>query len=276
MQAARDEDAMDVDSHPPVQRVHKRRAARRRDDRQLQQLARTILKQSCESFSVDDCRELYYTYAVLLQDTEVPCDITYDDKQVSLAFQALENFVARRAKQQWTIGLYFLRMAAVMDRLGKLIKDGRAAGKVKSKAGKDDRSIAIQIHHSAVSSLLSEDDVRTRRRMANRWFAYTQGSLLPLLFASDKTDQIMRDLYITLDTLKAVGRHIVRFCARRSFAIAKHLEEAAQKAAVSQCTIPQLGVAYSAFETAHLGGDGEVQGLRREADIMDRFMQVHI
>lgn len=82
-------------------------------------------------------------------------------------------------------------MAVVIDQLGKLIKKGRMAGRVNSGAGEDDRTVAIQIHHSAVASFLSEDDVRMRRRIANRWFTYSQGSLIPLLFASDKIDQIM-------------------------------------------------------------------------------------
>jgi hypothetical protein len=47
-------------------------------------------------FSPDECRELYSTFAILLQNTELPSDITYDDKRVSLAFQALENLMAAR------------------------------------------------------------------------------------------------------------------------------------------------------------------------------------
>ncbi|KAK5635663.1 hypothetical protein RRF57_011375 [Xylaria bambusicola] len=55
-------------------------------------------------------------------------------------------------------------------------------GKVSSRVGEDDRTMAIQIHHGAVSSLLSEDDVRVRRRVARRWFTYAQGSLILLPF----------------------------------------------------------------------------------------------
>ncbi|KAI1119324.1 hypothetical protein F5Y14DRAFT_457643 [Nemania sp. NC0429] len=183
---------MDIDFPLPGGVVRKRRrGARVRDDDQLRRLARTILEQSSESFSPDECRDLFSTYAVLLQDTELPSDITHNDKRVSLAFQALENFMARKTKQQWKARLCFLRMAVVMDQLGKLIKKGRMAGRVSSGPGEDDRTVAIQIHHGAVASFLSEDDVQMRRRIANRWFTYSQGSLIPLLFASDKIDQIM-------------------------------------------------------------------------------------
>ncbi|KAI1318028.1 hypothetical protein F5Y16DRAFT_392369, partial [Xylariaceae sp. FL0255] len=179
---------MDIDSPLPSGTVRKKkRGARMKDDGQLRQLARATLHHSSETFSPDECQELYSTYAILLQETALPPDITYNDRRISLAFQALENFMARKTKQQWQVRLCFFRMATVMDHLGKLIKKARVMGQVSSGTGEDDRTLAIKIHHGAVSSFLSEDDIRMRRRVANRWFTYAQGSLIPLLFAFVKS-----------------------------------------------------------------------------------------
>lgn len=91
-----------------------------------------------------------------------------------------------------------------------------------------------------------------------------------------KVNIYSRDLSITLDALQVLGGHVTRLCARRSLRIAKQLADRAQKAAEDQCTLPQLGIAYSGFEMVHLRGDGQVQGLRRETDVMDQFMHVRI
>ncbi|KAI1318803.1 hypothetical protein F5Y16DRAFT_418335 [Xylariaceae sp. FL0255] len=214
----------------------------------VNQLAKKIL--DTYPFGADKYRELFNHYVQLLRNTSLPTTIGSNDKQVIFSLQALERFTAIANTQRWVNRLYYIQVAKTLDQLQNLIRKDRLEGKLECQVGKNDKSIAIDIHFAALSSMQSRKDIKTRRRFAQRWLAFSQNSLIPLLFASDQADKIIRDFSVSLNTLKLLGEQILSLCTKDTVNSASNLVSLIHTAANNQYSPEQQNVLISQFEAS--------------------------
>ncbi|KAJ9130561.1 hypothetical protein NKR23_g12143 [Pleurostoma richardsiae] len=173
-------------------------------------LALGLVRPDAALFFADHCEEIYRSWVTLLHKTALPCDGTCMDRRVQAAFEAVDDAIAGDESGPLLSRLAHAWLPQMLASLREIIRRNRRDGAVFSTVGRGDATIALNIY------------LRTQRRasiLAGR-------SLLLLVTYSDKTETLIRNTYITNETLKTIAQEIQRACPAELIYAAAELEEA--------------------------------------------------
>ncbi|KAH6658638.1 hypothetical protein BKA67DRAFT_674719 [Truncatella angustata] len=195
--------------------------------------------------SMAESQALFHYLVALLQETRFP--MSSDAQQVGEAFRALDRFLIDPAAQPWMLRISFWRLAAMIHDLLAIVQQSRYDRKF-SERGKSVRSIALGIQKQVVSPMTSTRQLRMRWRLANRWSAFAEGSLIPLVLTiHDQPENIIRDFSYKLDVLRALGQSVKRSYPAKIIDEATELIDLATACAQNKCNSIRLDLLLATF-----------------------------
>lgn len=173
---------------------------------EISRLAQEMIIKDSVPFFKNNCLEFLQLWISLLQKTFLPRDITCTDTRVAEALNFIDGLITSEHSGHRRLG--YVRLAGLSVFLDTVIRKDRRSGRLDTKVGNGNASIAIDTYQRTLSDLATSragaeklrpvgklrtprDQAKRNRRIAKRWAVVLQEAPLLVVVFSDKAEKIM-------------------------------------------------------------------------------------
>ncbi|KAM5347527.1 hypothetical protein ACJZ2D_017211 [Fusarium nematophilum] len=178
----------------------------------VEQLSKSLVRTDAIPVFASNIEKVYEFWVLLQLGAAVPSNVAEAKSSVVAAFHFLDSIINDGNHPRQLSRLGHVALTSMLDRLKGAIGASRRQGRLKSRSGHRNASIAMDLYLDAQGAISNraqaKKQLNRRLQISRRWTELAGGCPLLLVIYSDAADRLIADRTASSMLLRAVGGHV--------------------------------------------------------------------